>query len=438
VTRKHRAAAGLVILWLAFPGLASAFRQGRLIGRVLDTKGKPVSGVRVTTTSPKLPDFKETAVTDEKGVFKVDFEKIDIVYVYELEKAGYVPLRVDQKWTVDGTDRHDFTLVPAEGQALGEIAPAPSSAAGSSAAPGAVAPPVAPAVASPAIEAFNAGVRAFKAKDYDTALAKLQEAVAQDPSLRQTWVALSATHMQQRHYQQAAEAAEKAIELGATDASVLETRWDAYRQLGDKDRAAKARAELERNARLGVQAKAVYNDGVSLEKFGDEERAFAKFQGALELDPNFEPALLALGASSLKLGRPAEAMAASETALKVNPVNAEALKLRYNAALKLKDEAKVVEALLGLAPVDATTARDGLFLLANAAFGRDDMKAAKDRLRHVIAIDPAHARSHYVMGLILMREGANREARTHMQRFLELAPGDPDAASAKEALALLK
>jgi len=79
-----------------------------------------------------------------------------------------------------------------------------------------------------------------------------------------------------------------------------------------------------------------------------------------------------------------------------------------------------------------------LFLLANAAFGRDDMKAAKDRLRHVIAIDPAHARSHYVMGLVLIREGANREARTHMQRFLELAPGDPDAASAKEALAVLK
>src|SRR6185436_3918600 len=91
VTRTRRAAAGLVILWLAFTGLASAFRQGRLIGKVLDPKGKPVAGVRVTTTSPTLPDFKETAVTDDKGVFKVDFEKIDIVYVYELEKAGYVP-----------------------------------------------------------------------------------------------------------------------------------------------------------------------------------------------------------------------------------------------------------------------------------------------------------------------------------------------------------
>lgn len=429
-TTLRRALPCLALLLAAlWPGAASAFREGRLIGKVVDAAGKPIAGVRVTTTSAALPDFKEVAVTDGKGVFKVDFEKIDIVYVYELEKTGYVPLRVEQKWTVADTDRHEFRMVAAQTPALGELG-APAAATDPAA------PPAVPS--SPAVAAFNAGVRAFKDKDYDTALARLKEAAEQDPSLRAAWVALSATHMQQRHYPQAAEAAEKAIALGATEASVLETRWEAYRQMGDKDRAAKAREDIERIGRLGEQAKAVYNDGVVSQKLGEDERAFSKFQGALELDPNFEPALLALAASGLKLGRAAEAAAAAETVLKQNPSHPEALKLRYNAALALKDEAKIAEALLALAPLESNTARDGLYLLGKAAFDKDDMAHAKERFRRVLAIDPAHARSHYLLGFILMREGTKAEARKHLQRFLELAPTDPDAATARDALRFLQ
>jgi Tfp pilus assembly protein PilF len=428
-TTLRRALPCLALLLAAlWPGAASAFREGRLIGKVVDAAGKPIAGVRVTTTSAALPDFKDVTVTDGKGVFKVDFEKIDIVYVYELEKAGYVPLRVEQKWTVADTDRHEFRMVASGTPTLGELgAPAANDPAAAPAAP-----------SSPAVAAFNAGVRAFKDKDYDTALARLQEASAQDPSLRAAWVALSATHMQQRHYPQAAEAAEKAIALGATEPSVLETRWEAYRQMGDKERAAKAREDIERIGRLGEQAKAVYNDGVVSQKLGENERAFSKFQGALELDPNFEPALLALAASGLKHGRAAEAFAAAETVLKQNPSHPEALKLRYNAALALKDEAKIAEALLALAPLESTTARDGLYLLGKAAFDKEDMAAAKERFRRVLAIDPAHARSHYLLGFILMREGTKAEARKHLQRFLELAPTDPDAPTAKDALRFLQ
>src|SRR5688500_15091493 len=112
-TPQQRALSCLVIVLMMSlsAGTASAFRQGRLIGKVLDAKGKPIGGVRVTTTSKALPDFKVVTETDGKGVFKVDFEKIDIVYVYEFEKVGYAPLRVEQKWTVPDTDRHDFQMV---------------------------------------------------------------------------------------------------------------------------------------------------------------------------------------------------------------------------------------------------------------------------------------------------------------------------------------
>jgi hypothetical protein len=240
-TTTRRAVSCLAALLMLSFGTASAFRQGRLIGKVMDAKGKPIAGVRVTTTSKALPDFKVVTETDGKGVFKVDFERIGVVYVYELEKVGYAPLRVEQNWTVADTDRHDFQMVESGAPALGEIGAPASPAAAAGTAPGADAAAAPAEPSSPAVGAFNEGVRAFKAKDYDTAAARLQEAATQYPSLRQAWVALSATYMQQRKYPQAAEAAEKAIALGATEASVLETRWDAYRQMGDKARTAKAR-----------------------------------------------------------------------------------------------------------------------------------------------------------------------------------------------------
>jgi len=421
-TKKRRSVAWLTVLLLSLPGLASAYRQGRLIGKVVDPEGNPIPGVRVTTTCAEIPEFREIATTNEKGIFRVDFGRINVVYLYEFEKTGHVTLKIEQKWTLEGTERQEFKMYPAKTPTLD--GPAPASA---------------PASAStPAILAFNAGVRAFKTKDYATALAKFQEASQHDPSMRQAWVALSAIHLEQRRYQQAAEAAEKAIALGSTDESVLKTRWDAYRQLGDEARATKAREDLEKFGRLSEEAKRVYNEGVAVTKLRYDKEAFAKFQEALALDPNFEPALYGLATSALKLDRPAEAAAAAEALLKVNPQNAEALKIRYNAALKLRDDAKLADALVGLAGVDAATARNGLFVLARGAFERDDIAKAKERFRHVLEIDPMHARSHYFLGLILMRDGAKQEAKTHFERFLELAPDDPDTAAVRDALRVMK
>jgi regulator of sirC expression with transglutaminase-like and TPR domain len=66
------------------------------------------------------------------------------------------------------------------------------------------------------------------------------------------------------------------------------------------------------------------------------------------------------------------------------------------------------------------------------------MATAKERLAHVLEIEPSHAPSHYLLGLILMREGAKREARSHLERFLALAPDDPDAPTARDALTHLR
>ncbi len=414
---KHRRIAWLLASMLAVPGMASAARQGRLIGKVVDPEGKPIPGVKVTATCADIADFNEVTTTNDKGIFIVDFEQIDVVYFYTFEKAGLVTLKIEQKWTLEGTERHEFKMIPAP-VTTAEAPPASTS--------------------NQAIQAFNAGVVAFKAKDYPTARAKFEEALSYDPYMRLAWAALSQVHLEQKRYREAAEAADKAIALGSTDEPVLRWRWEAYRNLGDQAKAAKAREDLERVGRLTEEAKRIHNEGVALAKGGDDAGAFAKFEEALAIDPDFQPALLGLATTGLKIDRAAEAAAAAETVLKADPRNEPAMRIRYNAALKLGDRGMVVDSLVGLAAVDRAMALDSLFKLASAAFDSDDAAHAKEALGKVLELDPNHPRSHYLLGLILMREGSKAEARSHLERFLALSPNDPDVATARDALKYLK
>jgi Tfp pilus assembly protein PilF len=412
---------------LTVPGTASAARLGRLIGKVVDPEGKPIPGVTVTTTCADIAGFREVTTTNDKGVFIVDFETVDVTYRYQFVKTGYMTLNIEQKWTLEGTERFDFKMFPAEA--------AKSEGASPTAAP-------APAPTSPeAVRAFNAGVLAFKSKDYPTATAKFEEALSYDPRLGQAWGVLSQIHLEEKRYKEAADAADKAMALGAADPAVLRSRWEAYRRLGDEAKAAQAREDLERLGRAAEEAKRAHNDAVALVKGGDDAGAFAKFQEALALDPNLQPALLGLATTGLKIGRAAEAAAAAEAVLKTDPRNQQAIRIRYNAALKLGDRGMALdalEALVGVGAVDNATAVDGLSKLAFAAFDSDDVVHAKEALAKVLELDPNHARSHYLLGLILMREGAKAEARSHLERFLELTPSDPDAATARDALKYVK
>jgi tetratricopeptide (TPR) repeat protein len=409
----------LLLVLVVFTGVAEAIRKGRLIGRVEDPDGNPIEGVNVRATSEEVPGFDVLEVTDRKGVFKLDFEQIDVVYTYVFSKPGYATLRIDQTWEKDGTAHDTFVLTPGEDATLDANAPVTES--------------------SEAAAAYNAGVAAFESQDYATAEAKFAETVKADAELRQGWMALGLAALQEKHYETAAEATEKAIELGSTDPAVLRARWEAYRQLGDEAKTAQAQAELERIGELAKEAKRIYNDGVHLLKEGDKEAAFATFKEALAADPNLKEAQIAVSTTGLEIGRNQEALDAAIEVLKDDPGNADALRLRYNAALALNDPDLVVDALVDLAPVEPEAVKQNLWLLAMAAYDANDMDAAERRFKKVLQVDPTKAQAHYLLGLICLgRPDAKEETRQHLERFLELAPDDPDAAAARDILDYLK
>ena len=84
---KKQAIALVLVLILMAAGSASAMRKGRLVGRILDPDGNPVEGVRVTATSDDVPGFREVETTDKKGIFKLDFEEIEVTERETVETA---------------------------------------------------------------------------------------------------------------------------------------------------------------------------------------------------------------------------------------------------------------------------------------------------------------------------------------------------------------
>ena len=403
----------LILIWM-IPGLAFAQGRGRLVGKVVDPEGKPIPGVVVTATSPQIPSFREVQTTDKKGIFTVDFRQVDVTYHYRFDKAGYQSIEAQQEWHLEGTQRSQWTMSPGTTPAVGGLPPASTS--------------------EPAILAFNGGVTALKAKDYATAEAKFKEAVGHDPNLLQAWVALSAVQVETGHNKEAAEAAEKAMALGSMDEAVLLSRWQAYRNLKDEAKAAEALKDLERVGRRAEEAKKIHNEAVAIVKAGDNTGAFSKFQEALKVDPNLQVSLLGLATAGLKIGRYAEAATAAEAILKADPKNEAALRLRYNGCLSLGDKERLIDSLVGLAAVEPAVAGNGLLKLAFEAYDANDRVPAKERFLKVLEVDPNQPLAHYYVALVYVNEGATKEAMSHLERFLALAPNSPEAENAREML----
>ena len=412
----RRVSAWSLVLVLLLPGMAAAIKKGRLIGVVLDPDGKPIEGVTVTATSEDVPGFREVEVTDKKGVFKLDFEEINVVYRYQFDKVGYATLKTEQTWRKEGTARHKFTMQPGESALAGTL---PASAS-----------------LDPAVETFRAGATAFEAKDYSAAIARFQEALELDPDLLQAWSGLSVAYLESGQYEEAAAAAEKAVALGANDQTTLRTRWEAYRQLGDEAKTAEALAAAEQAGSMAEEAKRVFNEAVGFVKADDNEAAFAKFKEASELDSSLQQALLGVATTGVQIGRYEEAAAAAEAVLKDDPGNEKALRVRYNAALNTTDEDLIFDALAGLAPFEPELARSGLWNLALAAYDANDPPRAKERFDRLIGIDPGRAECHYYLGLLNV--GTDDEAaRRHFERFIEMAPDHAEAANARDFLEYL-
>jgi tetratricopeptide (TPR) repeat protein len=182
----------------------------------------------------------------------------------------------------------------------------------------------------------------------------------------------------------------------------------------------------------------VYNQGVAALQSGSRSTAESLFKSALEKDPELGAGYAALARLYLQDERHQEAVDAAQRAIELEADAAAMNQILYNAYTALGQEEQAAAALEKLKAANPEQASQNIFNQAADAYNKGDMVAAKSGLEQVIAANPEHAKANYLLGLIFINEGENEKAKMHLQKFLELAPSDPDAATAQEMLKYLE
>ena len=132
--------------------------------------------------------------------------------------------------------------------------------------------------------------------------------------------------------------------------------------------------------------------GEFLRQSGRTDEAMARFQRALQIQPAFAEAHIALANALLGKGRVDEAISHLQSAVQVPGSSAEA----HNA-------------------------------LADVLIARGRVDEAKPHLLQALEVPPGFAQAHNNLGLILLRDGQIQEAIAHFQRALAIQPNNAPA-----------
>ncbi|MBI4504506.1 MAG: tetratricopeptide repeat protein, partial [Chloroflexi bacterium] len=215
---------------------------------------------------------------------------------------------------------------------------------------------------------------------------------------------LARAHARSRHWQAAARALARALDLDPSLAEAHDLLATVEMQRGAVDRAA---AAARRAVELAPERADFHTTlGAVLRASGDRRGAAAAYQRALALDGGWGEVWQALAALHAEEGREAEARAARERA-----------------------------ARLGVAPAAAPSAAAAAGALAAFEAGRAHAEAghwdaAARELSRAVNLDPLLAAAHYLLGYVALQRGEPAQAVAALRQAVELAPDEADFQSA--------
>lgn len=403
-----------ILTVLLLPSLVLAQAQARVEGTVVDETGERVPDLKVTITCEEI-GYEKVLETNKKGKFSVLFVDGTRNYTFVFEGEGYEPTTQVLKPELGGNLKQDFR-VPTKGSGVsgGATASGP--------------------VDNPAIDIFNEGVTAFQEGDVETATAKFREAMARDGSLVDPPAALAGLYLEAGDHAQASAMAQKVLELDPGNSRALRVLYDVARADGD-DAQAEAYLEQLKTADGGTDtAVRIFNEGAEAARLGDLDTARERFEAALELDAELAPAYGALARVYLLQKEYDLTIDAATKAYDLDPGQSSVLKYKYEAYRLKGDEAMALEVFEEMSAADPQGTAQALYNQGITQFNNGNMPGAQTALEQALAADPDNAKAHYTLGLVLVNTGESARAKEHFQRFLELAPDDPDAATAREMM----
>ncbi len=404
-----------LVLILAFSGIAEAQAFGRVTVVVRSEDGKPLQGVNVTVTCDELPKFREETETNKKGKAIVSVTDATKVYNFHFEYEDFQPADMGIKPEIRGNITREVTL--AEGQL--------------------VATDTGTVSYTPAERKFNEGVVALKAGDLAAAKVEFLAALEKNQKMAPARAALAGVHLEEKNYQAALAEIKRYMELEPGNPNGFFMLYDAHNALGNQEEADAALKALKDADKGGDTVALIYNAGVAAVKVGNYVTAKARFLEALELDPTLKEAVGALSVIFIREEDHQQAAEYAEKHLAMEPGHKRSLRIRWDSYTKLGDEEKANQAFKELAAADPRVLAVDLYNKGNDLFESGDTAGAIAQFERVIEVDPENALAHYRLGVCHVGKGNTDQAREHLQKFIDMAPEDPEVATAKDMLGYL-
>jgi tetratricopeptide (TPR) repeat protein len=176
-----------------------------------------------------------------------------------------------------------------------------------------------------------------------------------------------------------------------------------------------------------------FNEGAKFFNEGNYDAAIGKFQDVVKAKPEMISAWEALAQSYVKKKEYAKAIDAAKKALDLAPDETDMWAVLYESYKATGDAAHAAEAKKNL-PADASSLFNDAVKLLNA--GKD--AEAEPLLRKSIQANDKFGQAYFELGMVCIRTGKMAEAKTLLQKYLELEPNGKDAATAKESLKYLQ
>jgi tetratricopeptide (TPR) repeat protein len=394
---------------------------GRLVLTVQDTDGNPIQGVAVSATCAELPKFKQNALTNKRGKVTLAFADATKVYDLKIEYEGHMTMEIPFKPEIRKARSETVTLVPVSGVTV--------------AGGGTVVEDE--RVYTAAESVFNDGVEALQEGDYQTAMEKFLKAQKMDPNLVMVHSGLGTVYLELGDPESAIAAANTLLEHEPDNPRGYRLLYEAHQALGNEQEAEKALKRLAQLDSGGDTATLVFNEGVEALKVGDRKAAKDRFREAVEVAPDFGPALSALAVLLINDENFEEAAATAEKLLTLQPDNIKAMRIAYQAYRSIRDTEREAKAFERLAAANPAVVATQFFDKGVDQFNLGQTAEAIENFEQALAVDDSLAKSHYYLGLCYTNTGNGVEAKKHFETFLRLAPGDQDAAVAEQMLEAL-
>jgi Tfp pilus assembly protein PilF len=292
---KHvRPIAGMLLL---LPTLLFAQAQGRIKATVVNTKGEPIPGAKVTITCPEIATYNKEVTADKDGEFSVLFVDGTKRYTFRVEAKGYQGTEATHKPPIGGeTLTVSFTL-----KSVAEAQEAMQQQA----------------LEQPGYKELGEAQELLEQGKRDEARAKLREAIAAQPDLYIAWHQLGRLAYEDKNWDEALVNAEKCLALKPGDTPCLAVALNAAKESGKTE--AYERYYAAYKAANPGDPGMMFNEAAGYLNKGDDNAAKPILEKILDSDPEYADALFQLGMVYLREGDNAKSKELLQKFLKVAP-----------------------------------------------------------------------------------------------------------------------